>query len=193
MPLLCVGATDGAKCKFGPNKKRAQVAKGALRCTWCDPEKLEEVMLLSNTRKGTLIKFKNFDPDLQQIIIGRVPAWCKKAFVESGGDPIYLTAKELDELCLRHGQPFVSAKMEHSETTRASAQCPVCPRGEQSQWATCKERGTSLGKRCRTYPSTPSDQRLLEGFRPDAAEVSDARHRVSRKSTAQAARQTQGA
>ena len=112
---------------------------------------------------------------------------------DEDGDPIYLTAKELDELCLRHGQPFVSAKMEHSETARASAQCPVCPRGEQSQWATCKEHGTSLGKRCRTYPSTPSDQRLLEGFRPDAAKGSDARHRVSRKSTAQAARQTQGA
>ena len=83
MPLLCVGATDGAKCKFGPNKKRAQVAKGALRCTWCDPEKLEEVMLLSKTRNGALIKFKTFDPDLQQIIIGRAPAWCKKAFVEN--------------------------------------------------------------------------------------------------------------
>ena len=159
MPLLCVGASGGAKCKFGPNKKQAQVAKGALRCTWCDPEKLEEVMLLSNTRKGTLIKFKNFDPDLQQIIIGRVPAWCKNAFVESDERLKFCAGRPEEPCVFALSKKIGKAQVHHKD---ASAQCPVCPRGEQSQWATCKEHGASLGKKCRTYPSTPSDQSLLE-------------------------------
>ena len=81
MPRLCVGAPDGTRCGFGSRRTRCQVAKGILRCKFCDTEKLEEDLLLSGTRKPILNKFKKLDEDLQKIISSRIPKYSLEALL----------------------------------------------------------------------------------------------------------------
>ena len=79
MPLLCIGAADGTRCRFAPGARKKQVHGKGQRCIFCDPCKLSDALLHNKTRKPAMFAFKRLGPRYQAIVIERAPEDVKRA------------------------------------------------------------------------------------------------------------------
>ena len=72
MPGYCAGC-DGVAWCCGSSAGRAKLGGREVRCVFCDPQELEAMLVLTQSRKRIMNRFKRMNENQRSLVISRVP------------------------------------------------------------------------------------------------------------------------
>ena len=80
MGKRCLGVPSGESCVFGPSGGAAQPKPGNLRCSWCDPALLKEVLAKPNGKARLKQLFAKLPVSIQNKALCKLPGDLQKEF-----------------------------------------------------------------------------------------------------------------